>query len=104
MSDDIVTRLRNELNYDPPRDQVHKNLIAEAADDIESLQNKINEQVKLIKEIYPFIKSEILQAIKMGPPPKDHACDPACDDCEWYNWGLSFKKRIDKGEFNEIID
>lgn len=56
----------------------------------------------LIREFYPYIKSEVLQAIEIGPPLDNHKCDPQCDDCKWYNWGISFKQRIDKGEFNEF--
>jgi hypothetical protein len=58
--------------------------------------------IKLIKEFYPYIKSEVIQAIEMGPPPDDHKCDPECDDCAWYKWGMSFKQRMDKGEFDEF--
>jgi hypothetical protein len=65
------------------------------------MQN-VDKYIKLIKEMYPYIKSEVIQAIQMGPPPQDHVCEPTCQDCEWYNWGLSFKERIDKGEFDEF--
>lgn len=58
--------------------------------------------IKLIKEFYPYVKSEVIQAIQAGPPPANHQCDPQCDDCSWYNWGMSFKQRIDQGEFDEF--
>ena len=57
--------------------------------------------IKLIKEFYPYIKREVIQAIEMGPAPEGHECDPTCQDCEWYNRALSIQNRIDQGEFDE---
>lgn len=65
-------------------------------------EKDLDKYIKLIKEFYPYIKQEVIQAIEMGPAPEDHKCEPTCDDCEWYNWGVSFQQRIDKGEFNEF--
>lgn len=65
-------------------------------------QKYINKYFRLAKEFYPYIKSEMLSAIEMGPALKDHTCQPTCDDCQWYNWAVSFQKRIDEGEFNEL--
>jgi hypothetical protein len=58
--------------------------------------------IKLIKEFYPYIKREVIQAIEMGPAPEGHQCHPTCQDCEWYNRALIIQKRIDQGEFNEF--
>jgi hypothetical protein len=66
------------------------------------MKEDVDRYIELIKQFYPYIKSEIIQAIKMGPPPPDHVCDPLCEDCSWYNRGIEFKKRIDKGEFDEF--
>jgi hypothetical protein len=62
----------------------------------------MDKYIELIKKMYPYIKAEVIEAIEMGPPSKDHSCNPTCDNCEWYNWGLSFKKRIDRGDFDEF--
>lgn len=64
-------------------------------------EKDLDKYIKLIKEFYPYIKQEVVQAIEMGPAPEDHKCDSTCQDCEWYNWGVSFQQRIDKGEFDE---
>jgi hypothetical protein len=53
-----------------------------------------------LKEFYPYVAMEAHQATVLGPSNND--CDPNCPDCQWYNWGLSFKQRIEKGEFNEF--
>jgi hypothetical protein len=66
------------------------------------MKEDMDKYIKLIKQFYPYIKSEVIQAIEMGPPASDHVCNPLCDDCSWYNWGIEFKKRIDKGESDEL--
>lgn len=66
---------------------------------------KKSKYLKLLKEFYPFVEIEAAQAVLLGPAPEVHvnACQNDCPDCRWYNWGLSFQKRIEQGEFNEII-
>jgi hypothetical protein len=61
---------------------------------------KKSKYLKLLKEFYPYVAMEAHQATVLGPSNND--CDPNCPDCQWYNWGLSFKQRIEKGEFNEF--
>lgn len=61
-----------------------------------------NKYKNLLKEFYPHIKADVDQAILMGPSLKDHSCEPKCQDCKWYNWGLSFMAREQEGEFNEF--
>lgn len=62
--------------------------------------NQNDKNTKLIKEFYPFILTEAKQAIKLQP--HHHECNPICEDCKWYNWGVSFMSRIEQGEFNEF--
>jgi hypothetical protein len=64
--------------------------------------NQNDKNIKLIKEFYPYALAEAKQAIELGPLFDDHTCDPQCEDCEWYNWGLSFMIRKQQGEFNEF--
>jgi hypothetical protein len=64
--------------------------------------NQNDRNIKLIKEFYPYALAEAEQAIELGPLSGDHVCDPECEDCEWYNWGISFMLRVQKGEFNEF--
>jgi hypothetical protein len=61
---------------------------------------KKSKYLKLLKEFYPHVAMEAHQATVLGR--SNNNCDPSCPDCEWYNWGLSFKQRIEKGEFNEF--
>jgi hypothetical protein len=61
-----------------------------------------NKYFQLAQEFYPYTKSDASQAILIGPSLKDHTCEPECQDCQWYNWGLSFMDRELKGEFNEF--
>ena len=67
---------------------------------IEDLTHDLNRYKKLAKEFYPYVQLESVQATFLGHTVND--CDPSCLDCEWYNWGMSFKERIENGEFNEI--
>jgi hypothetical protein len=64
--------------------------------------NQNDRNIKLIKEFYPYVLAEAEQAIKLGALPDDHPYDPQCEDCQWYNWGISFMLRVQKGEFNEF--
>ena len=64
--------------------------------------NQNDKNIKLIKEFYPYVLAEAQQAVELGPLSGGHACDPQCEDCEWYNWGLSFMIRKQQGEFNEF--
>lgn len=70
--------------------------------EIDKILEENNKLKYLFQEFYPRIKQESEQALAMGPKPDGHHCDPECGDCEWYNWGVSFQQRIDKGEFNEF--
>jgi len=63
--------------------------------------NDLDKYKALAKEFYPYVAMEAHQATILGPTSND--CDPSCPDCQWYNWGLSFKERIENGEFNEIL-
>lgn len=67
---------------------------------IEDLTHDLNKYKKLAKEFYPYVEIESHQATVLGPTNQD--CSPNCPDCQWYNWGLKFKQRIQNGEFNEI--
>ena len=67
---------------------------------IEDLTHDLNKYKKLAKEFYPYVEIESHQATVLGPTNQD--CSPNCPDCQWYNWGLKFKQRIQTGEFNEI--
>jgi len=64
--------------------------------------NQNDKNIKLIKEFYPYVLAEAQQAVELGPLSSDHACVPQCEDCKWYDWGVSFMLRIEKGEFNEF--
>lgn len=64
---------------------------------------KKKKAIKLLKEFLPKIIKEADQAAKIGEPFTDHECDN-CEDCQWYNWGLSILQRLDEGEFDEIIN
>jgi len=66
----------------------------------------------LLHEFLPLVVKEAKQAVLIGPPSSDHKCSDCpgceccyilCQDCEWYNWGLAFLARVDKGEFDELI-
>ena len=59
--------------------------------------------IALLKEFFPRIIEEAYQAERIGEPYPDHTCEN-CEDCQWYNWGLSILKRFNQGEFNEIIN
>jgi len=63
---------------------------------------KKSKYFKLLKEFLPRIIKEAHQAAIIGEPYPDHTCDN-CEDCEWYDWGLSILKRLEQGEFDEII-
>ena len=67
---------------------------------IEDLTHDLNKYKRLAKEFYPYVEIESHQATVLGPTNQD--CSPNCPDCQWYNWGLKFKQRIQNGEFNEI--
>ena len=67
---------------------------------IEDLTHERNRYKKLAKEFYPYVEIEATQATTLYPV--IHDCDPSCPDCQWYNWGIKFKQRIQTGEFNEI--
>ena len=64
--------------------------------------NQNDKNIKLIKEFYPYVLAKAQQAVELGPLSGGHACDPQCEDCEWYNWALSFMIRKQQGEFNEF--
>jgi hypothetical protein len=64
---------------------------------------KKKQAIKLLREIFPTIIKEAYQASKIGEPFTDHECNN-CEDCQWYNWGLSILQRLDEGEFDEIIN
>lgn len=66
---------------------------ADAIREIERLQN-------LVAELLPFMVSDVLQGLKIGPAPLDHNDD--CDDCIWYESSRKWAKRISEGEFDDL--
>jgi hypothetical protein len=77
-------------------------ILMQAYETFNKLIDNNNKYKNLLKEFYPYIKSNATQAIYMGPSLKNHNCKPICKDCEWYNWALSFMDREQQGEFNEF--
>jgi hypothetical protein len=55
----------------------------------------------LVRELIPFMVSDVKCAMEMGEPPFGHEDD--CDDCQWFDRAKSWNQRIKLGEFDEFI-
>lgn len=54
----------------------------------------------ILEEVAPFVISDVLSGLRLGPPPSSHITD-SCDDCMWYAESLSWASRILNGDLGE---
>lgn len=75
---------------------------------IQKMQDDINYLKRLVTELLPFMLIDVKSGLRLKPKESDLKCfacrDNTCIDCQWYYQSLSWKSRIDAGEFNQFGD
>lgn len=63
--------------------------------------NEIFRLEVLVAELTPFLLLDIEFAVNMGGPSPEHPKDD-CEDCQYYERVMAWKKRVDAGELGQV--